>query len=473
MAATGVDQLSGPLAQIVGEENVLTGANVARFSRDALGAARGSPQVAPVPAADVVVVRPGETQEVAAVVRIANERGIAIVPRGGGSGLMGGALPLTRSIVIDTTRMDRVLDVSRDDQTMLVQSGAVLGEVNRHLEPHSLVLGHDPWTVNVATVGGTISTDSLGYLGAKYGSMGDQVLGLTVVLPDGSLLETGAVAKASVGPDLRRLFIAAEGCFGVITEARLRVFPIPEERLLLAFQFASFGDGLAAILAMRTCGLAPDILEFDEEFGDDGESELGPLYLGFEGYRESVRAAAERARSVCVASGGRELPESEGGRLLGASPRYRRPVRGAAASRADSALAAAGQRVRLRAPGDACLSRAGVPRALPGDPACSPCATGGGRRLVPSGAVLRLRFVSRWARGRRSPGGGGGRDAAAGAGDGRRDGVLPRCGRPAGASDVARTRRQPGRLALDQVRAGPEGNHEPRQAGAVVGSAGA
>jgi FAD/FMN-containing dehydrogenase len=311
MAATGVDQLSGPLAQIVGEENVLTGANVARFSGDALGAARGSTQVAPVPAADVVVVRPGETQEVAAVVRIANERGIAIVPRGGGSGLMGGALPLTRSIVIDTTRMDRVLDVSRDDQTMLVQSGAVLGEVNRHLEPHSLVLGHDPWTVNVATVGGTISTDSLGYLGAKYGSMGDQVFGLTVVLPDGSLLETGAVAKASVGPDLRRLFIAAEGCFGVITEARLRVFPIPEERLLLAFQFASFGDGLAAILAMRTCGLAPDILEFDEEFGDDGESELGPLYLGFEGYRESVRAAAERARSVCVASGGRELPESE------------------------------------------------------------------------------------------------------------------------------------------------------------------
>jgi alkyldihydroxyacetonephosphate synthase len=203
MAATGVDQLSGPLAQIVGEENVLTGANVARFSGDALGAARGSTQVAPVPAADVVVVRPGETQEVAAVVRIANERGIAIVPRGGGSGLMGGALPLTRAIVIDTTRMDRVLDVSRDDQTMLVQSGAVLGEVNRHLQPHSLVLGHDPWTVNVATVGGTISTDSLGYLGAKYGSMGDQVFGLTVVLPDGSLLETGAVAKASVGPDLR------------------------------------------------------------------------------------------------------------------------------------------------------------------------------------------------------------------------------------------------------------------------------
>lgn len=311
MAATGVDQLKGPLAQIVGEENVLTGPNAERFSGDALGPARGSTQFAAAPAADVVVVRPGETQEVAAVVRIANELGIAIVPHGGGSGLMGGALPLTRSIVVDTTRMDRVLEVSRDDQTVHVESGAVLGEVNRQLEPHGLVLGHDPWTVNVATVGGTISTDSLGYLGAKYGSMGDQVLELTVVLPDGSLLETGAVAKASVGPDLRRLFIAAEGCFGVITEARVRIFPIPEERSLLAFRFASFGDGLAAILAMRSCGLVPDILEFDEEFSDVGESEQGPLYLGFEGYRESARAAADRARSICVASGGRELPESQ------------------------------------------------------------------------------------------------------------------------------------------------------------------
>jgi FAD/FMN-containing dehydrogenase len=256
-------------------------------------------------------VRPGETREVAAVVGIANRLGIGIVPHGGGSGLMGGALALTRSVVIDTTRMDRVLDVSRDDQTTLVQSGAVLGDVNRQLKPHGLVLGHDPWTVNVATVGGTISTDSLGYLGAKYGSMGDQVLGLTVVLPDGSLLETGAVAKASVGPDLRRLFIAAEGCFGVITEAHLRVFPVPEERSLLAFQFASFGHGLAAILAMRSCGLVPDILEFNEEFGANDESEPAPLYLGFEGFHESVRAATERARSTCVASGGRELPESE------------------------------------------------------------------------------------------------------------------------------------------------------------------
>jgi len=158
MAATDVDQLTRLLAQVVGEDNVLTGANAARYSGDALGTARGSTQFVPAPAADVVVVRPGETTEVAAVVGIANQLEIGIVPHGGGSGLMGGALALTRSVVIDTTRMDRVLDVNRDDQTALVQSGSVLGDVNRQLKPHGLVLGHDPWTVNVATVGGTIST---------------------------------------------------------------------------------------------------------------------------------------------------------------------------------------------------------------------------------------------------------------------------------------------------------------------------
>jgi FAD/FMN-containing dehydrogenase len=305
------NELKAALAEIVGAEHVLEGNSAASLSGDALGAGRGSVSYPQVDPGEIIAVQPATTDEVAAVVRLANELRIAIVPHGGGSGLMGGAMPVAPSIVIDTARMRRVLEVNRDEQSVVVQSGAVLGEVNGELESQGLKLGHDPWTLNVATVGGTISTDSLGYLGAKYGSMGDQVLQLTVVLPDGSVMQTGAVAKASVGPDLRRLFIAAEGCFGVITEARLRAFPIPEERRVLGFEFDSFEQGFGAILGMREVGLRPDILEYNEEFGDSGEPEPSPLYVGFEGFREWVEAGAARAREVCVLKGGREVAQSQ------------------------------------------------------------------------------------------------------------------------------------------------------------------
>jgi len=132
------------------------------------------------------------------------------------------------------------------------------------------------------------------------------------VLPDGSVVETGTPAKASVGPDLRRLFIAGEGCFGLITEATLRAFPIPEEHAMLGYEFDSFESGFAAILAMRSMGVVPDILEMNEEYGwDRPEHEPPALYIGFEGYREHVRAGADRAGRMLAEGGGRRLPDED------------------------------------------------------------------------------------------------------------------------------------------------------------------
>src|SRR5207249_8562019 len=156
-----------------------------------------------------------------------------------------------------------------------------------------------------------ISTDSLGYRGATYGSMGDQVLGVTAVLPDGRVFARTAPAKTSVGPDLRRIFIGSEGCFGIVTDATLRVFPQPELRSMRACRFPRFEDGFAAIVEMHRIGLASALLDYGEGPGDGARPAPATLYLGFEGFREEVGAQKRRARQICTKAGGRSIGRAE------------------------------------------------------------------------------------------------------------------------------------------------------------------
>ncbi len=142
--------------------------------------------------------------------------------------------------------------------------------------------------------------------------MGDQVLALKIVLPDGQIMETGGTGKASAGPDLTRLFIAGEGCFGIITEADIRVFRVPESRLLRAVEFPSFEDGFQVIVELTGMGLSPSLLDYGESYAAPGDRpETWRLYLGFEGFREEVAAQESRALRVCASCGGRDLGAGE------------------------------------------------------------------------------------------------------------------------------------------------------------------
>ena len=170
-----------------------------------------------------------------------------VVPYGAGTGLMGGARSTRPGIVLDTVRLNAI-DVQAGDRFVWAGAGAILADVDTALRKHGLCLGHDPWTFPVATVGGTLSTNSLGYKGGRYGGMGDQAIALEVALADGTrVAHPRRAAPLSTGPDLERLFIGAEGTLGVITAAALQAHAVPEATELRGYNFATFEDGFHAI----------------------------------------------------------------------------------------------------------------------------------------------------------------------------------------------------------------------------------
>jgi alkyldihydroxyacetonephosphate synthase len=283
------------------------------LSWDALSAGRLHPKHQPELAAPLCAVAPASTEEVRRVVVFANAEKVPLVPYGGGSGLMGGALSIRRCIVVDLRAMNRIIEVDTGARSARAQSGVVLEALDRRLNEDGYILGHDPWTVPVATVGGAISTNSVGYRAGGYGSMGAQVLGLEVVLPNGEILRTRAVEKSSAGIDLNALFIGGEGCFGIITEASVRIFPRPEARLLHALLFESFEAGYRAIQALFLQGLRPVVLDFGDS--DDKFDGGALLYLGFEGLKEVAAAQEARALSICRRHGATALPQEEAERF--------------------------------------------------------------------------------------------------------------------------------------------------------------
>ncbi len=279
------------------------------LSWDALSEGRLHPDHQPEIRAPLCAVRPRSTDEVRRLVQFANAEKIPLVPFGGGSGLMGGAVSIRPSIALDLRGLNQIVAVDAEARSVRAQAGVVLEALDARLNQAGFILGHDPWTVPVATVGGAISTNSVGYRAGIYGSMGEQVLGLEAVLPNGEWLRTRAIGKHSAGIDLNALLIGGEGCFGVITEAALRIFPKPEARFFCGFLFASFEAGYAAIQKMFLERIQPALLDFgdDEDRHDPGAL----LYLVFEGNEKIAGAEAEIAAAICAAAGGKALDRAE------------------------------------------------------------------------------------------------------------------------------------------------------------------
>ena len=197
------------------------------------------------PEADFVVY-PGSAQEVSKVLVIANYYKIPVYTWGGGSGSQGGALPVKGGIILDTKRMNKVLDFDERSMTVTVEAGLIFGRLEWYANERGYSLMHYPSSINCGTVGGFLAHNGIGVLSTKYGKIDDQCLSLEVVVPNGQILQTSPVPKHSSGPSLLGVFIGSEGTFGVITKATFKLFKMPEVRKFRAFLFKSVTDGINA-----------------------------------------------------------------------------------------------------------------------------------------------------------------------------------------------------------------------------------
>lgn len=201
-------------------------------------------------------------EQVSEIIKLANRKGIPVIPRGAGTGLSGMAVPARGGIVLDLSHMKKILKISIEDRLAIVQPGVVYAELEKALASDGFFFPPDPASGKVSTLGGNVATNAGGVKGAKYGTTRDYVLGLQVVLPDGRIMRTGSKAMKSVsGYDLRRLFVGSEGTLGVVTEITLKINPKPTATSTAMATFDDLADAGRAVSQIMYSGIIPSVLE--------------------------------------------------------------------------------------------------------------------------------------------------------------------------------------------------------------------
>lgn len=241
------------LVAIVGEDNFTDSLiDLVSFSYDSSGLSQR-------PEAAVWV---HTTEQVSAILKLANAYKVPVTPRGAGTSLTGSAVPRQGGIVMDMSRMNKILAISIEDRQVMVQPGVVFDDLNHELADTGFFFPPNPASGKVATIGGNVATNAGGVKGAKYGTTRDYVLDLEVVLPDGSILHTGSkTMKCVSGYDLTRLFVGSEGTLGVVTEISLKINPLPQATMTCTATFESLPQAGKAVGAIMRCGIIPSVLE--------------------------------------------------------------------------------------------------------------------------------------------------------------------------------------------------------------------
>ncbi|PFG07417.1 glycolate oxidase [Bacillus sp. es.034] len=259
---------------------------------------------------DAIIV-PRSTGEVSAIVKICNENGIPIVPRGSGTNLCAGTCPTEGGVVLLFTHMNNILELDEENLTITVQPGIVTLDLIHAVEAKGLFYPPDPSSMKISTIGGNINENSGGLRGLKYGVTRDYVLALEAVLPNGDIIRTGGkLAKDVAGYDLTRLFVGSEGTLCVITEATLKLVPMPETKQTMLALYQDIEAAAKSVSNIISNPIIPTTLEFldqptlevVEDFAKIGlpTDVKAVLLIEQDGPPEVVARDMKRIEEVCV-----------------------------------------------------------------------------------------------------------------------------------------------------------------------------
>ena len=277
-----------------------------------------------VPAA---VLLPTSTAQVQAILRLCTQEQIPFVARGSGTGLSGGALPVKGGIVISLARMNRILEVDLANARAVVEPGVINAQVTARVAPQGYFYAPDPSSQSVCTIGGNVAENAGGAHCLKYGFTVTHVLGLEVVLPDGSLVHLGGKAPDAPGYDLAGVFVGSEGTLGIATKVILRIVRRPETVQTLLAAFHSTDEAGAAVSAIIAAGILPAAIEMMDRLSIEAAEAAvhagypacdGLLLVELDGPVVDVAAGMARVQAICAACGAWEqrLAQSDAERAV-------------------------------------------------------------------------------------------------------------------------------------------------------------
>ena len=261
-----------------------------------------------VPKAAAILCRPTNTAEVSRLLTYCNTHSIPVTAAGGRSGVCGASTPVHGGVLLDTTAMRGVAMVDDDSLTVEVLPGTFGPDLEAHLRPLGLTVGHFPQSFDIATVGGWVACRGAGQYSTRYGKIEDMVVGLEVVLADGTVVRTGGAPRAAAGPDLNQIFVGSEGTLGVVTRVWLRCRPVATSERRAAFGFDTFEDGLDACRRILRRGGTPAVLRLydapESKRGQGGDGSVCVLLVLDEGDRASVDASMSIVDEECSSTPG-------------------------------------------------------------------------------------------------------------------------------------------------------------------------
>jgi glycolate oxidase len=306
-------------AAIVDELRAIAGAQYVLYGEPERMAAYGHDEVSGAEYAHLpeAVVKPDGAGQIAAILRLANRERVPVTPRGAGSGLSCGAVPVYGGIVLALERMNRILEIDTANMVVVVEPGVITNDVNEAVRPHGLFYAGYPMSLESCFIGGNVAENAGGGRAIKYGVTGRYVLGLEVVLPGGEIVQLGGKrVKDVTGYDLLHLMVGSEGTLGIFTRITLRLLPLPAARAVLLVPFAGVAAAIAAVPRIMTHGhLIPASVEFMDRLSVQtaydflGESPPRPgigamLLVEVDGYdQEQVEKEMEVVAELCLAAG--------------------------------------------------------------------------------------------------------------------------------------------------------------------------